>query len=81
MKHHLQRFHRKKDDNQKSPLPEVWVQKQSTRSYLDSVFRTRRIVIGSVFSNDMHLKYGVPQGSMLGPRLYCLFSKPIGEIC
>jgi hypothetical protein len=29
----------------------------------------------------MHLKYGVPQGSVLGPRLYCLFSKPIDEIC
>jgi hypothetical protein len=27
----------------------------------------------------MHLKYGVSQGSVLGPRLYCLFSKPIGE--
>jgi hypothetical protein len=27
------------------------------------------------------LKYGVPQGSVLGARLYCLFSKPIGEIC
>jgi hypothetical protein len=24
MKHHLQRFHRKKDDNQKSPLSDVW---------------------------------------------------------
>jgi hypothetical protein len=29
----------------------------------------------------MHLKYGVSQGSVLDPRLYCLFSKPIGEIC
>jgi hypothetical protein len=49
------------------------------RSYLTN--RTQRIAIGSVFSNDMHLKYGVPQGSVLGPRLYCLFSKPIDEIC
>jgi hypothetical protein len=40
------------------------------RSYLTN--RTQRIAIGSVFSNDMHLKYGEPQGSVLGPRLYCL---------
>jgi hypothetical protein len=43
--------------------------------------RTRGIAIVSVFSYDMHLKYGVSQGSVLDPRLYCLFSKPIGEIC
>ena len=48
-------------------------------SYLTN--RSQRIAIGSVFSNDMHLKYGVPQRSVSGPILYCLFSKPIGEIC
>jgi len=27
------------------------------------------------------LNCGVPQGSVLGPRKYCLYSKPIGAIC
>ena len=27
------------------------------------------------------LNYWVPQGSVLGPRKYCLYSKPIGAIC
>jgi len=27
------------------------------------------------------LNFGVPQGSVLGPRKYYLFSKPIGAIC
>ena len=47
-------------------------------SYLSN--KTRRIVIGSVQSEAVHLKFGVPQGSVLGPKLYCNFSKPIGEI-
>jgi hypothetical protein len=27
------------------------------------------------------LLLGVPQGSVLGPKKYCMFSKPIGQIC
>ena len=27
------------------------------------------------------LHFGVPQGSVLGPRKYCMFSRPIGDIC
>jgi hypothetical protein len=34
-----------------------------------------------VKSISMELKYGVPQGSVLGPKMYCIFSKPIGVIC
>jgi len=48
-------------------------------SYLSD--RTQRIAIGSTQSNSLQLNYGVPQGSVLGPRKYCMFSKPIGEIC
>ena len=49
------------------------------RSYMEG--RTRRVAIGSVHSNSIQLNFGVPQVSVLGPRLYCMFSKPIGEIC
>ena len=49
------------------------------RSYLEG--RTQRVAVGSVHSNSIQLNFGVPQGSVLGPRLYCMFSKPIGEIC
>lgn len=49
------------------------------RSYLTN--RNQRVVIGSDRSNASHLPFGVPQGSVLGPKLYCLFSRPIGNIC
>ena len=29
----------------------------------------------------MHLQCGAPQFYVLGPRLYCIFAKPISEIC
>lgn len=51
-----------------------WIQ-----SYLTN--RTQSVAIGTVLSDDRHLQYGVPQGSVLGPKLYCMFSKPVGEIC
>jgi hypothetical protein len=49
------------------------------KSYLHG--RSQRVAIGPVKSNSMELKYGVPQGSVLGPKMYCIFSKPIGAIC
>jgi hypothetical protein len=50
------------------------------KSYLND--RTQRVAVGSVVSNSMHLQCGVPQSSVvLGPRLYCIFAKPISEIC
>jgi hypothetical protein len=48
-------------------------------SYLQD--RTQRIAIGSVLSDEFHLQCGVPQVFVLGPILYCIFSKPIVEIC
>ena len=37
--------------------------------------------LGPVIFEQQYLGFGVPQGSVLGPRKYCLYSKPIGEIC
>lgn len=48
-------------------------------SYLTD--RYQSVVIGSVTSDKHELTFGVPQGSVLGPKFYCLFSKPIGAIC
>ena len=49
------------------------------RSYLEG--RTQRVAVGSVHSNSIQLNFGAPQRSVLGTKLYCMFSKPIGEIC
>ena len=48
------------------------------KSYLND--RTQRVAVGAV-SKAMHLQCGVPQSSVLVPRLYCIFAKPISEIC
>lgn len=39
------------------------------------------VAIGDVVSHRKSTTIGVPQGSVLGPKLYCMFTKPIGEIC
>ena len=49
------------------------------KSYL--MDRTQSVAIGSVQSDDIKLRFGVPQGSVLGPKLYCIFAKSVGEIC
>ena len=49
------------------------------KSYLND--RTQRVAVDSVVSNSMHLQCGVPQSYVLGSRLYCIFAKPISEIC
>jgi hypothetical protein len=35
----------------------------------------------SFASTEKILSFGVPQGSVLGPKKYCMFSKPIGQMC
>ena len=43
--------------------------------------RTQCVAIWSVQSDDIKLRFGAPQGSVLGPKLYCIFAKPVGENC
>ena len=48
------------------------------KSYLTA--RTSFVKIGSISSSTISLDTGVPQGSVLGPLLFTLFTTPIGEI-
>ena len=42
--------------------------------------RTQRVVIYAVISESADLKYGVPQGCVLGPMLFTVYAIPIGII-
>ena len=48
------------------------------RSYLTG--RIQRVVIEDFVSVDQELDFGVPQGSVLGPRIYCMYTKPVSDI-
>ena len=43
------------------------------RSYLTG--RIQRVFIEDSVSVDQELDFGVPQGSVLGPRIYCMYTK------
>ena len=47
-------------------------------SYLTG--RIQRVVIKDAVSVDQELDFGVPQGSVLGPRIDCMFTKPVSAI-
>ena len=47
-------------------------------SYL--INRTQSVHIGSTFSTEQTLSFGVPQGSVLGPILFTIYTTPLGQI-
>ena len=48
------------------------------KSYLQD--RTQTVQIGSSTSEPVTLKFGVPQGSVLGPILFTMYTTPLGYI-
>ena len=48
------------------------------KSYLQD--RTQTVQIGSSTSEPVTLKYGVPQGSVLGPILFTMYTTPLGNV-
>ena len=48
------------------------------KSYLSN--RLQRVIIGDTVSECKNLNFGVPQGSVLGPKIYCMYTKPISDI-
>jgi hypothetical protein len=48
------------------------------RSYLSG--RTQRVYINGTTSESHPLKYGVPQGSVLGPKCFRIYTLPVGDI-
>ena len=48
-------------------------------SYLTDRFQT--VCIEGELSEPVLLKYSVPQGSVLGPKFFTMYTKPVGAIC
>ena len=48
------------------------------RSYLEN--RSQSVIVDDVISEPKQLKYGVPQGSVLGPLLFMAYMAPLREV-
>ena len=48
------------------------------RSFLSG--RIQRVLIEDDVSGDQELDFGVPQGSVLGTKIYCMYTKPVSDI-
>ncbi len=48
------------------------------RSYLTD--RTQSVMIDGKMSSAKDLRCGVPQGSVLGPILFCIYTSPLGDL-
>ena len=48
------------------------------RSYLTG--KIQRVVIENAVSGDQELGFGVPQGSVLGPKIDYMYTKPVSDI-
>ena len=59
-----------------NPLQSAYCRFHST--YLAD--RVQRVVVGQSKSTDTSLSTGVPQGSVLGPILFSVFTSPVGHI-
>jgi hypothetical protein len=48
------------------------------KSYLSG--RTQCVAVDDKMSSECVLEFGVPQGSVLGPKEYCMYTKPVADI-
>ena len=49
------------------------------RSYLTDRYQT--VCIDGKMSKPVRMQFSVPQGSVLGPKFYTMYTKPVGLIC
>lgn len=71
---HTTLLHRLQDHFGIAGKPLEWV-----ASYLSDRYQT--VTIDGKLSKPVLMKYSVPQGSVLGPKFFTMYTKPVGIIC